>query len=121
MKCCGKNISFDSICDSISDITQKLAKNKVVRYGSNVIGVIPLVGSAVGILRIALQLFFKTQESSLYDDKDPPIRFRAIKVAQGAAEFVPVVGPAVFWVARGTYLGLKECGCFAKSHQDLYT
>lgn len=114
MRCCGKNISFYSICDTITDTTQKLAKNTVVKYGSNIIGVIPIVGTGVGITRIALQIFFKTQKPSLYDDQDPPIRFRSIKVVQGAAEFVPVVGPAVFWVARGTYLGLKECGCFNK-------
>lgn len=117
MQCCGINVTFDSFCEKVHDIGEM----KVVKYGSNIIGVIPIAGSIVGIVRIAAQtLFRKYQEAGLYKDRpvrDNPVKYSEVKLVQGVAELVPLVGPGIFWTCRGIYLGLKACQkCRSSSH-----
>lgn len=109
MRCCGIVVSFDSFCEKVHDI----GENKVVKYGSNVVGVIPIAGTVVGIVRIVAQtLFRKYQEAGLYEDRpkrDNPVKYSEVKLVQGVAELVPIVGPGIFWTCRGIYLGFKAC------------
>lgn len=105
MKCLGIEISRFSIGLKIHE----LSKSKTVKYGSNVIGMIPALGTLAGIVRIAAHLFFrKCKRNNTYFIGAPIAKFRGIKVAQGAAELIPLFGPGIFWISRGSYLAVKQ-------------
>lgn len=100
---------------AVSMLADNLSHKKGVYYIRNILGAIPLVGSAVGVVYGISQIYLASlhgtrtrEEAEISLERSAKAtmtraRFRPIKLAQAACEifFIPL---PIFWAGRGIYL-----------------
>lgn len=114
---CCENIKSRTIAGFANfNSVMSFCKKKPVKWGSNMVALIPVIGTPIGIGRVALQGLFALSDAckgslnvnGAKENKEKRARFKPIKLAQGLTEIIPF-GAIVFWIGKGIYSGCTRC------------